>query len=186
MSDCTFADCGRESRARGLCKAHWRQWRNGRALRPIRSADAVERFWSHVEKTDSCWLWTASKSRGYGKLTLHGRTAWAHRVAFEMGNGPIPKGMEIDHICRVPACVNPSHLRLATHKENSENHGVRSDNSSGRRGVTLRSDTGRFSGRVVHDGVQYSAGSFDTREQAHAAVSTLRQTLFTHSTEDAA
>ena len=69
-----------------------------------------ERFWSKVEFTDSCWLWTAAKSGGYGHFWPAGRMIPAHRWAYEFCVGPIPEGLEIDHLCRVRACVNPSHL----------------------------------------------------------------------------
>ena len=78
-----------------------------------------ERFWSKVEKTDTCWLWTASlQSTGYGQISVDRRPRLAHRVAYEMLVGPIPAGLELDHLCRNRACVNPDHLEPVTHKVN--------------------------------------------------------------------
>lgn len=75
----------------------------------------AERFWAKVERGDNCWLWTAAADRrGYGRFqrgTGMG-TCFAHRLAWELTNGPIPQGMEIDHRCFTPACVRPDHLAL--------------------------------------------------------------------------
>ena len=78
-----------------------------------------ERFWPKVNKTDSCWLWTASKSSdGYGGFRLAGKMVRAHRFAYELLVGPIPDGLELDHLCRVRECVNPKHLEAVTLQEN--------------------------------------------------------------------
>jgi HNH endonuclease len=79
----------------------------------------MERFWSKVLKTDSCWLWQSSMNRlGYGRFFLNGRCQEAYRVAYELQRGPVPEGLELDHVCRVRACVNPAHLEPVTHAEN--------------------------------------------------------------------
>jgi len=66
-----------------------------------------------------CWLWTASKDRkGYGKFKMAGRVHRAHRVSYEMHVGPIPDGLELDHLCRNRMCVNPDHLEPVTTQEN--------------------------------------------------------------------
>ncbi|MGQ0721049.1 MAG: HNH endonuclease signature motif containing protein [Candidatus Eiseniibacteriota bacterium] len=79
-----------------------------------------QRFWSKVSKSDGCWLWTgANNSLGYGQLSLDGgRRACAHRVAYEWTVGAIEPGLDLDHLCRNPSCVNPSHLEPVTHREN--------------------------------------------------------------------
>jgi hypothetical protein len=70
-----------------------------------------------------CIVWTGTLNRpgGYGVLAVQNRntTMGAHRYAWERVHGPIPKGMQIDHICKVKFCVNVNHLRLATPQENS-------------------------------------------------------------------
>ena len=77
------------------------------------------RFLAKVQKTASCWLWTAWVERnGYGRFWLDGWQQSAHRVAYELYVGPIPKGLEIDHLCRVRHCVNPAHLEAVTASEN--------------------------------------------------------------------
>lgn len=66
-----------------------------------------------------CILWDhAFNSNGYGVVRHNGRLALAHRVAYETAVGPIPTGLELDHLCRTPACVNPEHLEPVTHQEN--------------------------------------------------------------------
>jgi len=67
----------------------------------------------------SCWLWTgAGTGNGYGKFWVFPRMVPAHRYAYEFCVGPIPEGLEIDHLCRVRNCVNPDHLEPVTHREN--------------------------------------------------------------------
>jgi hypothetical protein len=81
----------------------------------------AERFWAKVDKLepDGCWEWTAFKQpAGYGTFQLHGRSSLAHRVAYELEHGPIPNGLEIDHLCKNPSCVRPSHLEAVTREEN--------------------------------------------------------------------
>ena len=81
----------------------------------------IERFMKFVspEPNSGCWLWTGSISEdGYGKFKMT-QAAWAaHRVSYELFVGPIPEGLQIDHLCRVRCCVNPKHLEPVTLQEN--------------------------------------------------------------------
>lgn len=80
-----------------------------------------ERFWSHVEITDDCWLWTGSTSRdGYGRCGLHKThgTSLPHRITWQEANGPVPEGLELDHLCETRNCVRPGHMEPVTHEEN--------------------------------------------------------------------
>lgn len=74
-------------------------------------------FWSMVAKSDGCWVWTGTRwSTGYGRL-VGGRAA--HRVAWELTNGPIPRGLLVCHHCDNPPCCRPDHLFLGTSKDNA-------------------------------------------------------------------
>jgi hypothetical protein len=81
----------------------------------------------HIDVDAGCWLWGANISpQGYGRATwppgskkLH----QAHRLVWALLNGSIPDGMVLDHLCRVPACVNPAHLEVVTHAENARRIG---------------------------------------------------------------
>lgn len=80
----------------------------------------TERFWTKFERDEfGCWLWHAAADHlGYGRIGLAGKVVLAHRFAYELLVGPIPAGLDLDHLCRVPACVNPAHLEPVTHREN--------------------------------------------------------------------
>ncbi len=78
------------------------------------------RFWSKVDKSGDCWLWMAStKDTGYGQFFVNGTMVRAHRLAYELMVGPVPDGLQLDHLCRVRNCVNPEHLEPVTTQENT-------------------------------------------------------------------
>lgn len=83
-------------------------------------ATTLDRFWAKVTITDSCWLWHRPDAYGYGAFTIRrGMIVKAHRFAYELFVGPIPDGLDLDHLCRVRHCVNPAHLEPVTRRENA-------------------------------------------------------------------
>lgn len=71
------------------------------------------------DSTTGCWIWQHGiDDKGYGRTRVDGNHAFAHRAYYERYRGPIPVGLELDHLCRTPGCVNPDHLEAVTHTEN--------------------------------------------------------------------
>lgn len=118
---CSIEGCERQSRARGWCDPHYKRWLHHGSTDDPRPT-TVERFWAKVDRRgdNECWLWTATlNSRGYSQFQYDHRVGLGHRFAYELLVGPIPDGLQIDHLCRTPACVNPAHLEPVTNRENS-------------------------------------------------------------------
>lgn len=98
----------------------------GKHTAQYRGASLSERFWAKVDfdgplpspYLGRCWLWTAMTYRGYGRFQIGRKAMQSHRVGYELVRGPIPAGLELDHLCREHACVNPAHLEAVTHQEN--------------------------------------------------------------------
>lgn len=80
-----------------------------------------DRLWSNIDvvDVDDCWVWKgATTVKEYGRLRVGGRKKLAYQYAYELVCGPVPDGLELDHLCRNRACCNPFHLEPTTHQEN--------------------------------------------------------------------
>jgi len=126
MKTCSIVElgsrCSQAVKGRGWCGKHYARWqRHGDPLKVlVIMGDDVTRFWSYVDASGPCWEWTGATFReGYGMFQVDGAPVLTHRYVWELLVGPIPEGLEIDHLCRVRHCVNPDHLEPVTSAENS-------------------------------------------------------------------
>lgn len=98
------------------------------------SGDKTTRFWAKVDRRgpDDCWPWTGSrKPMGYGHFVMLKKDYNAHRLSYELANGPIPAGQHVLHRCDNPPCVNPAHLFLGTHTDNMHDMDAKGRKSRG-------------------------------------------------------
>ena len=106
---CPIEGCKIPIRSKGLCNTHYDNMRG--VYKPRRSFSI--RFWSKVDKTESCWLWTGSQqSTGYGTVRFNGKTELAHRVAWVLRYGELDPFIKLVQLCHNRLCVNHDHLTI--------------------------------------------------------------------------
>lgn len=160
---------------------HWKRWRaNGdpTVSRAGEQPSPEKRFAGQLERRGGCLVWTGSYcGSGYGQIRVDGKRIKVHRYAWERVNGPVPQGMEIDHICHNRKCVDVCHLRLATREQNVSNRdGARRDSSTRIRNVK---PNGRgYAVQVQSNGERHYYGTYPTVEEASAVASKARLELF--------
>lgn len=112
-----------------------------RSVNGPRGLTAEQRFWRDVDKRgpDECWPWKRSTMRGgYGRFPVTSRNQQrAHRYAYELTHGPIPKDIVICHRCDNPPCCNPAHLFAGTHADNVRDRVAKGRSSSGEKHSTI-------------------------------------------------
>jgi hypothetical protein len=108
----------------GICGRVFGSGYGGAYTRHIQAhANAEANFWRNVVQDDEtgCWEWQASKIwAGYPRFTVCHKHILAYRFAYELLEGSVPEGLELDHLCRNPGCVNPGHLEPVTRRENMD------------------------------------------------------------------
>lgn len=123
----------------------------------------TERFWNKVNKTDNCWLWTASKTTaGYGCFKLNGKLESAHILSYCLEYGEKPDELWVLHKCDTPSCVNPEHLFLGTRSDN-----MKDCHKKGRLANNLKPKTKLNSEQVKQLRELYKSGKYIQKEIAH-------------------
>lgn len=151
--------------------------------KPKSLAERFERKVRRLAGEDACWEWVGAKNEaGYGQIYsgYPGRRLYAHRVAWEMANKPIPAGMQVRHRCDNPRCVRPSHLELGTDAENRRDMAARNRGCRSRSGMPrgVHRNHLRWSARICVGGREVYLGTFDTVEQAAEVARRERERLY--------
>jgi hypothetical protein len=187
-SACSIPGCERRHDAKGYCSAHYKRWRKGAELNaPVKRVGQDEqRFWDKVQRGEGCWLWQgAPLQTGYGSIRFGGKNQTAHRVSYELHNGLIAAGMQIDHICRTRLCVNPDHLRAVSDAANKQNLGaLNARNRSGVRGVSWYAPRNKWFVKATKGGKQFYLGYYTDLREAEKVVVEWRRANMPYSEMD--
>lgn len=181
---CSEANCSQPSASRGLCNKHYMRFRrHGTTSLP---ETPEERFWAKVDKSRECWIWTGPiVGGGYGSMHWDGKMRSAAHVSLLLAGRPLPEGLVADRTCYEPACINPDHLRPATRKQDQENRrSAQSNSTTGIRGVFWHSKNQSWFSVVGHNKQKLRIGTFHDIGEAEAAVTEMRNTLYTHNDAD--
>lgn len=158
---------------------HFRRWqRNGDPeARQVYRGDPKAALAAYTKRDGECLVWTRALSPdGYAVMKAGGRSDQAHRVAWALTHGPIPDGMQVDHICHNRACVEMSHLRLASWSENQWNR-KGSTSATGHRNVYAAKGGGYYV-QIRHHSKKISFGSYSNLSDAAEAARRGRRELF--------
>ena len=123
-STCALDGCGRVLKSHGYCDTHWKRVQRHGHPGPAQIGRTVQQRMLALADTTTesgCWEWLGRRQpSGYGQVWLNEkqRAALAHRVSYETFVGPIPEGLQIDHLCRNRGCIQPEHLEPVTAAEN--------------------------------------------------------------------
>jgi hypothetical protein len=110
---CSADSCGRPAVTKaGFCLRDYKRWKRRGTTHTI---TVEERFFGNVQQDSECWIWTGHiQIGGYGRVWIDQKQRLAHRWSYEFLRAEIPQGLQLDHLCRRPACVNPWHLEPVT------------------------------------------------------------------------
>lgn len=177
---CSIEGCSRLAKGYGWCNTHYQRWkRNGdpNKFKP-RYTSPEQAFSEQTEWRGECLVWTGLLTDdGYGRIHYNGDTVGVHRYAWETANGPIPSGMEINHKCWTPNCVNAKHLELATRRQNTAyRDGANTGSYSGIRNVYRVA--GKWLVKVMSGGKFYYFGNYNDLNEAAKVAEQARQKLF--------
>jgi hypothetical protein len=123
IATCSIEGCDKPASSRGWCKKHYTRWeRHGDPL-ALSWGPPLERILRQIViEPEGCWIFTGHTNKpgihGYGVLAHEGGRVLVHRFMYEQYVGPIPEGLEIDHLCRRKRCCCPDHLEPVSHAEN--------------------------------------------------------------------
>jgi len=122
VGECSIGSCKKSAYERGLCSKHWQAARAG-SVKEYAERGSLPEFLEAAVKSqvDECVVWPFAKRKySYGLPINAFGSKRPHVIVCEAVNGPAPEGKEAAHRCGNESCVNPRHLRWATHKENGE------------------------------------------------------------------
>lgn len=126
MQICSVEGCGRTHSAKGLCRRHYYQQKNGWSPLPTLGMDLSTRIAHYTQQTGECCEWGGAKNKaGYGMVSVGNKRQLVTRTLWAELYGEIPEGTHVLHSCDNPACIRPSHLFLGTHKDNMDDRGAK-------------------------------------------------------------